>query len=150
MKTRNLAMVIPAAGAALALGMTGVAGAAVIQNAPEVVPAVVLNDQGDTQIEPESIMLAPADGNDAVNFITWLVWNDGIAVGTGVEQVNTCEPTCAEGATLSKPVVIVLDSVEPLDDSDDLHFTEARISGVDGSRTVELSSVAILPIDDAA
>lgn len=142
-------MVVPAA-AALALGVTGVAGAAVIKNAPEVVPAVVLDAQGDTQIEPEAIMLSPADGNDAVNFITWLVWNDGIAVGTGVEQVNTCEPTCAEGVTISKPVVIVLDNAEPLDDSDDVHFTEARISGVDGTRTVELSTVAILPVEDAA
>lgn len=143
-------MVVPAAGAALALGVSGVAGAAVIQNAPEVVPAVVLDAQGGTQIEPESILLSPAEGNDAVNFITWLVWNDGIAVGTGVEQVNTCEPTCEDGTTLSKPVVIVLDAVEPLDDSDQEHFTEARISGVDGTRTVELSSMAILPVEEPA
>ncbi|GGC65712.1 hypothetical protein IEU95_04540 [Hoyosella rhizosphaerae] len=142
-------LVATSAAAALTVGATGIAQSAVITNAPEVISAVVLDPEGNTQVEPEALILTPADNNNAVNFITWLVWNDQIAVGTGVEQVNTCEPTCAEGVIVNKPVVIVLDGVEGVEDSDDQYFTEVRISGVDGERSLDLTTVTILPIPAA-
>lgn len=146
MNARRFAAGITAGTAALALGTAGAAQAAVIANSPEVVPSVIVDPQGNSQVEPESIIITPADANNAVNFITWLVWNDNVAVGTGVEQINNCQPTCAEGTVFSSPVVIVLDDATQADEEEDREFTEIRISGVQGERTLDLTSVEVLPL----
>ncbi|MBD8506517.1 hypothetical protein HT102_08470 [Hoyosella sp. G463] len=146
MNARRFAAGITAGTAALALGAAGAAQAAVIANSPEVVPAVIVDPQGNSQVEPESIIITPADANNAVNFITWLVWNDNVAVGTGVEQINNCQPTCAEGTVFSTPVVIVLDDATEAEEGEDREFTEIRISGVQGERTLDLTSVEVLPL----
>lgn len=132
--------------AMLVLGGTAAAGAAVIQNAPEIVPAVVVDTHGAEAVEPETILLSPADSNDAVNFISWWVWNDETAVGTGVKQVNLCQPTCAEGTVISQSVVVELGDPVGRGQGKPAEFTSAKVTTPDGTRSIDLGQIAVMPV----
>ena len=58
--------------------------------------------------KPESIILACADGNLAVQHISWLMWEGEKALGRGTFIFNDCEPDCADGKTHLVPVQISL------------------------------------------
>ncbi|WP_067824854.1 hypothetical protein [Nocardia inohanensis] len=61
---------------------------------------------------PSQLTITCADGNLSVSGLTWSDWNADAAHGSGIENSNTCEPSCADGeqravpaaVTLSKPV----------------------------------------------
>jgi hypothetical protein len=141
--TRRMTLALGATAAVLAAS-TAAAGAAVIQNAPEIVSAVIVDQHGVESIEPESILLDPSNSVDAVNFIDWWVWNDTTAVGTGVQQVNLCDPTCADGTVINKSVVVELS--DPQAEGDDpARFTSATVTDSDGTRTIDLGAIAVMP-----
>ena len=56
-------------------------------------------------------MLACADGNLAVQHISWAVWEGEKASGSGTFIYNDCEPDCADGKTHLVPVQFSLSSV---------------------------------------
>ena len=86
-----------------------------VANAPEATPTstasatsssdILINDCGaGFSIKPESIILACADGNLAVQHISWLMWEGEKALGRGTFIYNDCEPDCADGKTHLVPV----------------------------------------------
>ena len=84
-----------------------------IANAPEATPTtsatasldVFINECGmGFATKPESIILACADGNLAVQHISWLMWEGEKALGRGTFIYNDCEPDCADGKTHLVPV----------------------------------------------
>lgn len=84
-----------------------------VTNAPEATPTVSATASSDIFInecgmgfatKPESIILACADGNLAVQHISWLMWEGEKALGRGTFIYNDCEPDCADGKTHLVPV----------------------------------------------
>ena len=86
-----------------------------VVHAPEATPTstasatsssdIFINDCGaGFSIKPESIILACADGNLAVQHISWAVWEGEKASGSGTFIYNDCEPDCADGKTHLVPV----------------------------------------------
>ena len=84
-----------------------------VANAPEATPTVSATASSDVFInecgmgfatKPESIILACADGNLAVQHISWLMWEGEKALGRGTFIYNDCEPDCADGKTHLVPV----------------------------------------------
>ncbi|UGT44711.1 hypothetical protein LTV02_15515 [Nocardia yamanashiensis] len=70
------------------------------------------NCVSEPEIRPSQITITCADGNLSVSGLTWTDWTADAAHGRGIENSNTCEPSCADGrrdttpaaVTLSKPV----------------------------------------------
>ena len=84
-----------------------------VANAPEATPTASATASSDALInecgmgfatKPESIILACADGNLAVQHISWLMWEGEKALGRGTFIYNDCEPDCADGKTHLVPV----------------------------------------------
>lgn len=60
-------------------------------------------------VEPETLLFG-CDATGIVNDITWTAWTDTEATGTGTAAVTGCDPSCAEGTTLTYPADIRLDT----------------------------------------
>lgn len=73
--------------------------------------AVTVSNCGDQEIEPDFLMIACADGGNYVEHLKWSSWSARMALGTGIEQINDCEPSCAGGKFHSYPVSVRLDRV---------------------------------------
>jgi hypothetical protein len=58
--------------------------------------------------KPESITLTCADGGWSLQQITWTLWTEKGAEGTGTFRENLCEPSCAEGKIAEAKVKIEL------------------------------------------
>jgi len=58
--------------------------------------------------QPEAITLTCADGGMYVDLIDWSRWSSAGAWGTGVYNVNDCNPNCAEGRFLHTRVKVHL------------------------------------------
>jgi hypothetical protein len=65
-------------------------------------------------VRPANLILACADLGIRVEQISWTSWGPDKAEGDGIEHDNTCDPNCAAGHFVTKPVHITLsDVVEP-------------------------------------
>ena len=89
---------------ALGLGLTGAASARTISAAHYSERTVVINCQGRPQVQPGSLTLACADGNDYLADLNWTTWAPGLAGATGVQVENDCVPYCAAGHLHRYPV----------------------------------------------
>ena len=61
---------------------------------------------------PEAITLTCGDGGMYVDQIDWSRWGTSGAWGTGVYNVNNCDPNCAEGSFLRERVKIHLSRLD--------------------------------------
>ena len=57
---------------------------------------------------PEAITFTCADGGMYIDQIDWSRWSSTGAWGTGIYNVNNCDPNCAEGTFLRERVKIQL------------------------------------------
>lgn len=89
---------------ALGLGLTGAASARTISAADYSERTVVISCQGRGQVQPGSLTLACADGNDYLSGLNWTTWAPGLAGATGVQVENDCVPYCAAGHLHRYPV----------------------------------------------
>jgi hypothetical protein len=48
------------------------------------------------------------DGTIVLYRMTWTSWTARAATGTGTEDIETCQPSCATGADYQVPVVVTL------------------------------------------
>jgi hypothetical protein len=62
---------------------------------------------------PSSFILTCADAGDVLTGLHWVDWASQ-AFGTGIEMINTCKPSCAEGKFVSYPALVALWRPEPL------------------------------------
>ncbi len=56
---------------------------------------------------PRSYVLACGDGNQSLDGLVWSNWGSPRATATGKVVVNNCDPSCADGKTISYPVRVV-------------------------------------------
>ncbi len=78
------------------------------------------------RIEPVSVLLACADGTWEMEGLSWSWWGSRTAFGTGVVDVNNCEPDCAQGTFIAYPIRVKLS--EPVRaESGELYFTHIRL-----------------------
>jgi hypothetical protein len=73
---------------------------------------VTVGNCGAQVTKPTDLTIACGDGNDRLKSLRWTVWSDSAAKGSGIEEVNDCEPYCAAGKFHSYPVTVTLDRVE--------------------------------------
>ncbi|MFI5781921.1 hypothetical protein [Nocardia sp. NPDC051570] len=65
-------------------------------------------------VRPPDLILACADLGVRVEQIDWKTWAADRAEGDGIERANTCDPNCAAGHFITKPVHIILsEPIEP-------------------------------------
>lgn len=69
---------------------------------------VTVSNCGDYEVRPDFIMIACADGGDFVESLKWSQWSAVSALGTGIEKLNDCEPSCAAGKFHSYSVKVKL------------------------------------------
>ncbi len=63
--------------------------------------------------KPEALTIACADGGIYLDQIDWSRWDQELAEGTGTYNVNSCEPSCAEGSFSRTEVRIFLSELTP-------------------------------------
>ncbi|MBO0853291.1 MAG: hypothetical protein J2P18_05930 [Nocardia sp.] len=79
-------------------------------------------------VRPAQLILACGDLGAQLEQIAWRGWGPDTAEGDGVERENVCDPNCAAGKHVTRPVHIVLsDIVRPGN-----VFTKATITDPDG------------------
>jgi hypothetical protein len=69
---------------------------------------VVIDCTGSPVVRPKTFLLACADGNDRLAKMDWADWDSGYAMGTGVQVLNDCSPSCARGTFRDYPVRVIL------------------------------------------
>ena len=65
------------------------------------------------EYKPEAITLTCADGGLYVDQITWVTWTKEGATGSGIFHENLCDPSCAEGESVSEAVKLTLTDFTP-------------------------------------
>lgn len=65
------------------------------------------------EYKPEAITLTCADGGLYVDQISWNTWTKEGATGSGIFHENLCEPSCAEGESVSEEVKLTLTELTP-------------------------------------
>jgi hypothetical protein len=106
---------------------------------------VVISCVGNPRVRPHQIVLACADGNDALPKLNWSHWRSQ-ALATGTEAINDCTPSCVGGTFHKFAVITVLWRVRPRPHHSAQHmFTRATIiytgkvpAGLHRTRTVPL------------
>jgi hypothetical protein len=63
--------------------------------------------------KPEAITLTCASGGFYLDQITWNTWSEEGATGSGIFHENLCEPSCAEGESVSEAVNVTLTELTP-------------------------------------
>ncbi|TSD98037.1 hypothetical protein FOS14_13625 [Skermania sp. ID1734] len=90
--------------------------------------AAVFTCRGEPQVRPATIdSVFCADMGLTVTSITWQSWGDNNAVGTGTENKNLCEPTCAAGKIQHRPVTVTLSNPQ------DGGFSKITLTAGDGT-----------------
>ena len=82
-------------------------------------------------VQPTEHLLSCGDANSGLQKMTWSVWSDTVAKGTGVYYWNTCNPNCSAGKNLSSPATITLSRVkiqhgEPVFTVMVVHYTNGK------------------------
>ena len=92
------------------LTLSGSAQAATARPAAAVPAArlVVFDCSGHAVVRPKDFVLACADGNSAVEKLTWTSWTPGLASAKGTLRQNDCTPYCAAGHFHDYPVSLTL------------------------------------------
>jgi hypothetical protein len=92
------------------LTLSGSAQAATARPAAAVPAArlVVFDCSGHAVVRPKDFVLACADGNSALEKLTWTSWTPGLASAKGTLEQNDCTPYCAAGHFHNYPALVVL------------------------------------------
>jgi hypothetical protein len=65
------------------------------------------------EYKPKAITLTCASGGYYVDEITWNTWTKEGASGSGIFHENLCDPSCAEGESVSEAVKLTLTELTP-------------------------------------
>jgi hypothetical protein len=65
------------------------------------------------EYKPKAITLTCASGGFYVDQITWNTWSEEGATGSGIFHENLCNPSCAEGESVSEAVNVTLTELTP-------------------------------------
>ena len=65
------------------------------------------------EYKPKAITLTCASGGFYVDEITWNTWTKEGATGSGIFHENLCDPSCAEGESVSEAVKLTLTELTP-------------------------------------
>jgi hypothetical protein len=65
------------------------------------------------EYKPKAITLTCASGGFYVDQITWDTWSEEGATGSGIFHENLCDPSCAEGESVSEAVKLTLTELTP-------------------------------------
>lgn len=96
-------MAIAATGAGIALASPASAGSSQV---------VLVNCAGAGQVRPAGYDIGCMPSNELVTGLKWTNWGS-VAFGGGILEVNSCTPTCAQGAYIKYPILTVLWRAEP-------------------------------------
>ncbi len=96
------------------------------------VPQVIDCPFNQAVTRPDKLILACADLGAVVEQITWSSWGPEGAEGDGTERDNLCDPNCAAGNMVTKPVHVVLSGlIQPGN-----VFTQATTVDAEGQQLV--------------
>jgi hypothetical protein len=121
------AVVALCATAAIATAAAGAASAATghptRHNGPDVAALpVVINCAMKHQVKPSDYILACADAGALITKMHWAAWGGQAAFGSGTYDFRVCIPNCAEGKTVTFPILTALWRVKPLPGHRSVHY----------------------------
>jgi hypothetical protein len=87
--------------------------------APALLPLLVTQG-GYSGIEPTTLGMG---ASNAIIDISWSQWNANGAVGSGKQEIDSCNPNCAEGSTTYKTVTLTLGGVAGASATDGGYYT---------------------------
>lgn len=149
------------AAAAIATVATGAASAATSHPARHLGPhaaalPVVINCALKHQVAPSGYILACADAGALIAKMRWAAWGGQTAFGSGIYDFRVCVPNCAEGKTVTFPILAALWRVKPLPGHRSVHyFTRLTLifSGnrayKAGGKTFRQPQTTTFPLSDA-
>ncbi len=85
---------------------------------------------------PRKFLIACGDGGVFADKVRWRRWNRPVAHATAILNVNTCQPTCAEGRFRKAPVRLRAYRLRRCEADDAYRYTRVRITLRKG-RTIE-------------
>jgi len=74
------------------------------------------------QVKPSSYVLACADAGALIAKMQWAAWRGQAAFGSGTYNFRVCIPNCAEGKTVTFPILAALWRVKPLPGHRSVHY----------------------------
>lgn len=78
------------------------------------VTPVVIDCATKHQVKPSFYILACADAGALVSRMHWATWGGQAAFGSGTYNFRVCVPNCAQGKTVTFPILAALWQVRPL------------------------------------
>jgi hypothetical protein len=74
------------------------------------------------QVKPTSYILACADAGALIFKMQWATWGGQAAFGSGTFSFRVCVPNCAQGKTVTFPILAALWRVKPLPGHRSVHY----------------------------
>jgi hypothetical protein len=110
-------------------------------------PARVLvpTDCKHAKYKPAGIVVACGDGNDRLTHLSWTTWTTTTATGRGVDELNSCTPSCAAGRFVSYPMTVTLSKPRKCAKAHSSLFSRAKIQYTD-KRPPHVAKSQTLPI----
>jgi hypothetical protein len=108
------------------------------------------------QVKPSFYIFACADAGALIAKMRWAAWGGQAAFGSGTYDFRVCVPSCAEGKTVTFPILAALWRVKPLPGHRGVrYFTKLTVifSGnrayKAGGKTLHQPQTMTLPLSDA-
>jgi len=83
---------------------------------------VVINCAMKHQVKPTSYILACGDAGAFIFKMQWASWGGQAAFGSGTYSLRVCIPNCAQGKTVTFPILAALWRVKPLPAHRAVHY----------------------------
>jgi hypothetical protein len=104
-RTVRVAILLAAAVAVTATGVSAVAGADPGARSSGKLPLLISNC-AKPKFKPANVILACGDASLGATGVSWSSWGRKAAVGNGTGQLNDCKPDCASGKTKTAPMYL--------------------------------------------
>jgi hypothetical protein len=92
------------------------------QNAAAASLPVVISCTMQHQVKPTSYILACGDAGALIFKMQWASWGRSAAFGGGTYSLRVCIPNCAQGKTVTFPILAALWRVKPLPSDHTVHY----------------------------
>ena len=87
----------------------------------------IVNCTGEFAVKPRELIFTCADEGDMLYDIIWTDWDFDHAMGAGIEAINDCVPSCAEGQTHTFTATVALANPQPLPDGSGFQYMQAIV-----------------------
>jgi hypothetical protein len=93
---------------------------------------LLISNCAKAKFKPINVIIACGDASLGAKEMTWSRWTHKTALGTGIGQVNDCDPSCVQGTTKAAPMQLLLSHPRTCSNGRRL-FTKLRYTWTSGA-----------------